>query len=334
MSVQETLPARVETNAVAMFESNCLPACVPVQAVKSQINAIQSLMRDVMHEGEHFGRIPGCGEKPSLLKAGAEKLCFSFRLAPEFQIQQTDLPGEHREYRVVCTLRSISTGAVLGAGIGLCSTQESRYRWRKAERRCPECGKETIIKGKSEFGGGWLCYIKKGGCGAKFRDMDPQIIQQSVGQVENPCLADSYNTVLKMSKKRALVDACLTCLGASDIFTQDIEDYSGALDAEVVHEETSPSQPAPPKEATAPAYPSQPPAYRPDPERAQLLDAILKMIKAKGRTKAKMAEITQYLWQVSSWADVTALPTDVLRAGLEMMSAPTQDWNETQNEVM
>ena len=39
---------------------------------------------------------------------------------------------------------------------------------------------------------------------------------------DNP--ADNYNTVRKMGKKRALVDAVLTCTAASDIFTQDLED--------------------------------------------------------------------------------------------------------------
>jgi hypothetical protein len=37
---------------------------------------------------------------------------------------------------------------------------------------CPRCGKDAIIKGKEEYGGGWLCYKAKGGCGAKF-DKDP-----------------------------------------------------------------------------------------------------------------------------------------------------------------
>ncbi|KKM17042.1 hypothetical protein LCGC14_1679670, partial [marine sediment metagenome] len=37
---------------------------------------------------------------------------------------------------------------------------------------CPECGQPTIIKGKEEWGGGWVCWKKEGGCGAKF-DYDP-----------------------------------------------------------------------------------------------------------------------------------------------------------------
>ncbi|NNG16955.1 MAG: hypothetical protein HKM89_10785 [Gemmatimonadales bacterium] len=33
---------------------------------------------------------------------------------------------------------------------------------------CPECGgTEAVIKGKEQFGGGWLCWDKKGGCGWK-----------------------------------------------------------------------------------------------------------------------------------------------------------------------
>lgn len=41
---------------------------------------------------------------------------------------------------------------------------------------------------------------------------------------ENADIADVYNTVLKMAKKRALVDAVKSTTAASDIFTQDVED--------------------------------------------------------------------------------------------------------------
>lgn len=40
---------------------------------------------------------------------------------------------------------------------------------------CPVCGVVgAIIKGKPEYGGGWLCFQKKGGCGAKFQN-DPTL---------------------------------------------------------------------------------------------------------------------------------------------------------------
>ena len=102
---------------------------------------------------------------------------------------------------------------------------ESKYRWRRGERKCPTCGKAaTIIKGKAEYGGGWICFGKKGGCGGKWPDGDKAIEGQQTDRVENPDVADTYNTVLKMAKKRAQVDATLTVVGASDILTQDLED--------------------------------------------------------------------------------------------------------------
>lgn len=40
-----------------------------------------------------------------------------------------------------------------------------------AEKKCPACGSTSaIIKGKAEYGGGWVCFKKKGGCGAKLAD--------------------------------------------------------------------------------------------------------------------------------------------------------------------
>lgn len=41
-------------------------------------------------------------------------------------------------------------------------------------------------------------------------------------RIENEDIADVYNTVLKMAKKRAHVDATLTVTGAGDLFTQDL----------------------------------------------------------------------------------------------------------------
>lgn len=41
----------------------------------------------------------------------------------------------------------------------------------KPAQNCPQCGKSrAVIKGKPEYGGGWLCFKKKGGCGATWQD--------------------------------------------------------------------------------------------------------------------------------------------------------------------
>ena len=99
-------------------------AAMSVQQVLGQIALMQQIMATAMKDGEHYGRIPGCGDKPTLLKPGAEKLCLTFRLAPTYDVDERNLDREHREYRVQCTLSSILTGAFLGQGVGTCSTME------------------------------------------------------------------------------------------------------------------------------------------------------------------------------------------------------------------
>jgi hypothetical protein len=207
-----------------------------VAQIKQQVQTIQQVMADVMIDGTHYGKIPGCGDKPALLKAGAEKLCMTFRLDPEYDIT-TERDGNHLTITSKCTLHYIPNGARMGSGMGSCSSRESKYAYRSAVRKCPSCGVEAIIKGKAEYGGGWLCYGRKGGCGKKFPDGDAAIEGQSMGRVANEDLADQYNTVLKMSNKRSLVAAVLNVLAASDIFAQDLaddltdDDHGGGEDA-------------------------------------------------------------------------------------------------------
>lgn len=199
-----------------------------VVGIHRQIQLIQEVMKSEMKKGEHYGTIPGCGPKPALMKAGAEKLSLLFKMAPRFKIEMVDLGNGHREYRIVTELYHIISGKFLGEGLGSSSTMETKHRYRNLAKKCPVCDGEFIIKGKEEYGGGWLCFAKKGGCGAKFTDGDKEIESQEVGKKENEDIADTYNTVLKMGKKRSLVDAVLTATAASDIFTQDIDEMGAA----------------------------------------------------------------------------------------------------------
>jgi hypothetical protein len=188
-------------------------------------------MREVMKKDEHYGVIPGTGTKPTLLKAGAEKLCLTFRLDPQYEITEKQ-DGAHLRITSKCTLFHIPTGQRFGSGMGSCSTRESKYAYRQASIKCPACGNEAVIKGKEEYGGGWVCFKKKGGCGAKYGDGNKTIEDQPRGRVPNEDLADQYNTVLKMANKRSLIAAVLNATAASDIFTQDIEDMPQAIGGE------------------------------------------------------------------------------------------------------
>jgi len=219
---QETKETVNETETKAVVKKDVqIVEKASVQTVLEQVNIIQELYSKAMKEGVDYGIIPGCG-KPSLLKAGAEKITFMFRLRPNFIVEKEWLSNGHLVVNCKCELLN-QNGDKLGEGVGMCSTLEKKYRWRDANRKCPVCGKETIFKDKKE-GGGWYCWTKKGGCGKQFAENDSAILNQIVGKVENPDIADEYNTVLKMAKKRAYIDATLTVSGVSDLFTQDLDE--------------------------------------------------------------------------------------------------------------
>ena len=232
-------PAMTTPQAVASLDTFALDT----KRILNRKRALQDVMKQVMIEHEHYGVIPGCGNKPTLLKPGAEAIASLFQLCPRYSITKTELPNGHREYEVVCDLLN-PAGGFIGSGVGSATTMETKYRFRKAEQVCPKCGKTTIIKGKKQYGGGWICYKAKGGCGAKFKDGDPAIESQGTGRVEHDNPADHYNTVLKMGKKRAFIDAILTVTGASDIFTQDLEDLQDVTPSAEKHAPETPPAPA------------------------------------------------------------------------------------------
>lgn len=218
---QEIEVAAEETQAIQKASE------MSVEEIVNRVSKVHEVQRQVMKEGTHYGKVPGI-DKPTLLKPGAEILGMVFMLDPQFEVTE-HRDGDHLTAVVKCTVYHQGTGARLGSGLGSCSTKESKYAYRKGSRKCPACDKEgTIIKGKAEYGGGWLCWAKKGGCGAKFDDGDESIEGQQTDRVPNPDLYDQHNTVLKMAIKRAHVAAILFVTCASEIFTQDLEDLSGS----------------------------------------------------------------------------------------------------------
>ena len=234
-------------NDVAIRESygvvNFEESAMNVESVTRQVAIIQNVMKSVMKQDEHYGTIPGTN-KPSLLKPGAEKLNLVFRLRPEYQITKTELYSGHREYEVVCTLYHIPTGQSVGQGVGSATTMEGKYRFRGGEKKdtgnpVPKdywnLKKTDPAKAKELIGGD--------GFGTAKFDGEWRICELGE-KIEHDNPADYYNTVLKMAKKRAHVDAILTATAASDIFTQDTEDMTEVIPgaAEVKKESKPPLQ--------------------------------------------------------------------------------------------
>lgn len=250
MGTVEIMPPETKSDALAHAskKSNDAMVLMPVmdlEVAKQRLQQFQEFVKGYMVEGEDYGHIPGV-KKPSLFKPGAEKLCELYGLAdtyPEKRVRRI----ENWEtglffYEFTCVLTKKGTKIVIGEGKGSCSSYESRYRFRDGQRLCPHCGKDAIIKGKEEYGGGWVCFRKKNGCGAKFLDGDQSIEGQQVGKVENENLHDVMNTVLKIAKKRAKIDAVIGATRSSGIFTQDVEEMGKAAAAP---EETTEPKKAP-----------------------------------------------------------------------------------------
>lgn len=207
-------------NAVIEHSTN-LPQSA--QDIRAHVNRIQEVMRAVMVDETHYGTIPGTN-KPTLYKAGSEVLLSTFRISVEPEVVDLSSHDEVR-YRVVARGRHQQSGIVIGEGVGECSSSEDKYRWRGAV-----CDEEFDETDPSRRRVKW----KKGSTNA-----------YQIKQVRTEP-ADVANTVLKMAKKRAQIDMTLTALAASDIFTQDVEDFDPEM-RETVGEETQRARKPAPK---------------------------------------------------------------------------------------
>ena len=210
----------VEKTKQAIAKVTVRPMSPEVVEVRKNINMIQEAMANTMKPDVHFGTIPGC-QKPSLYKAGAEVIMGLFKLSSDPII--TDLSqGEEIRYQLKVNVTT-REGVFVGAGIGECSSKEEKYMWRASI--CEE-EFESFAEHMRRI------KFKKG-----YRDNPVSKVQQVR---VNP--SDMANTILKMAKKRALIDAVLTATGASDIFFQDLEDLPEGYSPPEVEESSNVSR--------------------------------------------------------------------------------------------
>lgn len=290
---EEDIEAGQHLPAVRAAEAMVARGEITVEDLVAQRDKVQQVMDTVMKVDIHYGKIPGVS-KPSLWKPGAELCCSLFRLAPEYQSEKIFHDDGHLTVISLCTLKHAPTGIELGQGEGLCTTKESRYAFRNAQQTCPECGNATIFKSKHpprdmpSAPPGFFCWKTKGGCGANYAHDDARITEQATGKQPNPDLSDQWNTVLKMAAKRALVAAVLVCTGASDIFTQDVEDGT-----------------APPDETRTNDQPAQDPVDKMRTDIEQLLRDSDKMRKLEGGSTFAELEIVCVRDIGGPWTELT-----------------------------
>lgn len=178
-----------------------------------KIQQFQRLVRENLIEGKDYGTIPGT-QKPTLYKAGAEKIVILGKLRSTFDIlsEIKDYEKEFFDFEIRWNLWAGDN--LLVQGVGLCNSKEDKYRYRWiTEKKIPA----NIDKEKLLF------RIKTGKYGT-YKEY----------RMVNEDICTLANTILKMAKKRALVDAALLVGSLSDLFTQDIEDFPETMVEKVV----------------------------------------------------------------------------------------------------
>lgn len=227
------------TFALAMMNDQVFDEQLAI--MKRGRDRIARIQREMMEVDIDYGLIPGT-PKPTLFKPGAEKLAQIYGLAAQVDSQFYAGNGETEpplRYETQCYLHLRSfDGPIVAQGHGSANSWEKRYR-RAGSRVCPECGKAAIIK--SKFNPGWYCFPKNGGCGTNFRVDDVRLQNEAATDPKGEPVEqfDLGNTLLKMSEKRAFVDAVLRATASSGLFTQDVADEpADELEAQQMAEET------------------------------------------------------------------------------------------------
>jgi hypothetical protein len=152
-------------------------------------------MRSIMKDGTHYGTLPGM-PKPSLWKAGAEVLCLTFQLSPMLESRVT-VDDPEAEWAYQGRRRD---------GVEVSGTCRGYF---EVEAVCTIFGVTGDALSR---------------CSARCNNRETHY--------RNLGMFDLRNTILKMAEKRAFVSAVLMAAGASDLFTQDLEDLPGLVDLE------------------------------------------------------------------------------------------------------
>lgn len=169
--------------------------------VVQMIELKRTFLKTVLKEGleKDYATIPGCGDKRSLLKPGAEKLLELFgyyaHVQPVTEKEDWDIGLFVYVYR--CEIRQKGSNVVVGTCEADCSSWESKYHfeWKYLNQIPTGIDVDSLPQ-------------KKFGRETKYRMT-----------VEN--LADKRNALRKMAQKRAVVGATVLATATSDLFSSD-----------------------------------------------------------------------------------------------------------------
>lgn len=220
----------VDLVPIYKFDELFLNETIDIENIKKKKTMVTNAMRSIMKDGFHYGISPGTNQ-PALYKAGAVSLKDLFKLRPEYTVDPIVLlKGGHYEIHVKCKLYHIFSNVFVGEGIGICSTEEIKYKYRNGHELLGLPLPDGYWKAKNandfkECKKLLEAAVKKVGLfkpGAKYshskNEEDNKWEICEIIKVENIELGDLKHTILQMSKKRAFVDAVIIATGASDLF--------------------------------------------------------------------------------------------------------------------
>lgn len=159
----------------------------------AQFGELKEFLRRELKDGVDFGLIPGT-DKPTLFKAGGEKIQMLLGITPIYKLL-------NRTFEKQIDVESVE--------------------WNEAAKK-----RETVITHRNFYSWEFSCELYYGehkiaeGVGCANTEED-KYVSQYKGKKTSDSVA---NTVMKIAKKRAFMDAVLGVAGISDMYTADLED--------------------------------------------------------------------------------------------------------------
>lgn len=176
-----------------------------VSETLTKVKSLQATLKSILVDKHDYGTIPGCGDKPTLLKPGAEKILMALGITSSYELIEHTENFEGKgffAYTVKCLL--FKNSSKITEGLGHANSKEKKWAVESVyEKDLPEGTDKSLLKKKE-------IKTSKGEIFYKY-EVDADVNSKA-------------NTILKMAKKRAQIDAVLTVASLSEIFTQDFDD--------------------------------------------------------------------------------------------------------------
>jgi len=177
-----------------------------VEQALQRIRQYQAVVKEELIAGIDYGPVSEKNGKAVLFKSGAKKLLSIHGLADRYEILEEIEDWERGifYYLVKCILQNQKTGKTVTEGLGSCNSKENKYRWRWVTEKelPPEVNKDVLPK----------------------KVVNGQYGKYNLYKIANDDIYSQVDTIQKMARERALLDAVLSACALSSVFAQDIDE--------------------------------------------------------------------------------------------------------------